>query len=286
MLLRIMEGTPLADLEADFRNYTKQLCDLRGDHAFYMVFTSHSMRQVFCNLMGWDNRDDPTNMVGEISNVTSHEFCLSKFPAGVQAFQGLLWTYFGHHVQHADLVLQVGHDFLQKTQLSTSKLMWDTFHKGVSCYAAARETGRHKYLKLGHMFRAKVKKWSDMGNPNVKQYLALLDAEAMALKKRGRSEFAVIKEYEVAILLAERGGYQHDAALASERLGEYQLTVMKDSEQALYRFEEAKRYWRSWGALAKVVDLDRKYASLKPKPTREIYALKSSARQPSAVQSK
>jgi hypothetical protein len=64
-----------------------------------------------------------------------------------------------------------------------------------------------------------------MGNPNVKHYGLLLDAEWTALNG---DKYNAIKKYEAAILLAGQGGYQQDAALATERLGDFYLRVMGD----------------------------------------------------------
>jgi hypothetical protein len=137
--------------------------------------------------------------------------------------------------------------------------MQDTYLKGVSCFAAARETGKSHYAKLGEICRSKIKKWIHKGNPNVKHYEALLDAEALVWQ--GKYSTAM-KSFELAVLLAGRGGYQHDAALASERYGEFHLSIMKDNEEGIYRLKEAARYWRCWGAHAKVEALERHSAAV------------------------
>jgi hypothetical protein len=134
--------------------------------------------------------------------------------------------------------------------------MMDTYLKGISCYAAAQETGQRKYAKLAKICRSKVKKWLQMGNPNVKHYDMFLDAEALVLQGKAA---AAVKQYEMTILHAARSGYQQDAALASERLGEFQLSVFKDNDEGVYRLREAEKYWRSWGAIAKVQHMEQKH---------------------------
>ena len=74
--------------------------------------------------------------------------------------------------------------------------MQDTYLKGVSCFAAARETRKSHYAKLGEICRSKIKKWIRKGNPNVKHYEALLDAEAFAWQ---RKHSAAMKSFELAI---------------------------------------------------------------------------------------
>ena len=65
-------------------------------------------------------------------------------------------------------------------------LMYDAFWNAVSCYAAARETGKKKYVKIARILRKKIKTWLERGNPNVKHYHALLKAE------HDQSEIAMI----------------------------------------------------------------------------------------------
>ena len=64
-----------------------------------------------------------------------------------------------------------------------------------------------------------------------------------------------------------------EAALASERLGEFHLTIMQDKEEAGYRFKEAVKYWGDWGAKAKVRHLQKKYSSLMAAKPSQIFAV-------------
>ena len=120
----------------------------------------------------------------------------------------------------------------------------------------ARKTGKKQYAKLGKLCRTKIKKMLDVGNPNVSHYDALLEAEYTAYIGQ---HISAIKLYEIAILLAGRGGYQQDAALASERLGEFQIDVMNDMDEGRYRIGEAIKYWGGYGAMSKVKHLEQKY---------------------------
>lgn len=137
--------------------------------------------------------------------------------------------------------------------------MWDTLLKGVSCFAAARESGKVKHAMMGKIFWSKLKKWLDQGNPNVKNHKTLLDTEWMAFK--GKNATAV-RHYEAAILLAARGGYQDDTTLATERLGDLHLTISGELEEAAYQTGLSGKYWGEWGAIAKVLHLCQKYANI------------------------
>jgi hypothetical protein len=254
-------GSPLEVLDADFSLYLKQMKSLKRDQA---TFLTKAWRQVFLNLLGRDNADQPTRFSGnsqseeELKLLRQNDF----FDRLFFALQGILFTYYGEYVQYADMIIKVGHDHLQKVHVGLPYNLWDTFLKGVSCFAAAHQTGKSKYFKMGQIFRSKIHEWLDMGNPNVAHYGALLDAERASFYGK---EDAAIKHYEDAILLSARGGYLHDAAVATERCGEFYLTVMGDRDEAGYQISQSIKYWREWGSVSKVRHLEEKYADLLPK---------------------
>jgi hypothetical protein len=253
-------GSSLEGLEADSILYLKQMKALKLDSAAHIT---KGFRQVYLNLLGKENLDHPTHFSGEsLSEEEYHRLRESELVGTVFFAQhGILLTYFGDYATYADMVIKVGHDHLQKVHVASPYNIWDTFMKGVSCFGAAHATRKKKYVKMGQIFRSKINKWIDMGNPNVKHYGLLLDAEWMALK--GKKTDAV-KQYQVAILLAARGGYQHDAALTTERFGEFCLKVMGDREDAAYQIMQSIKYWGEWGAVAKVHHLLEKYGGLLP----------------------
>jgi hypothetical protein len=124
-------------------------------------------------------------------------------------------------------------------------------------------------LNTGQIFRSKVKNWVVQGNPNVRHYESLLDAKWAAFKGK---KFDAIKHYEAAILLAARGGVQHDAALATERLAEFYFysTEIHDQEEAAFQVCQSIRYWGEWGAIAKVRHLEQKYTDLIAPPNPNV----------------
>jgi hypothetical protein len=248
----------LESLEADIELYLRQMKDLKKAQVAKLTSTLH---QLVLNLMRKDNVDDPTRFHGNALSEEQHDVARGKpcWNAGVCRFHGVLLTYFGQHIRQANILVEHGHDYLAKAQVATPCIMQDTYLKGVSCFAAARETGRSTYAKLGEICRSKIKKWIRKGNPNVRHYEALLDAEAMACQGKYS---AAVKYFEDAILFSGRGGYQHELALASERFGEFHLSVMKDTDEGVYRLREATKYWRCWGAQAKVESLEQRVAAV------------------------
>jgi hypothetical protein len=258
LLYKFHTGSPLESLEADTMLYLKQMKALKRDQAAYLT---KALRQQVLNLLGRENMDKPTQFSGTALSVEEIElYGQNPFIGAIFfCYHGILYTYFGEYVHYSDMVLKVGHDHFQKIHIGLADNMWDTFTKGVSCFAAAQETRKKKYFKMGQIFCAKIKKWLDMGNPNVKQYGLLLDAECFAFQGR---KYEAMKQYEAAILLAARGGYQQDAALATERFREFYLRVMGEREDAAYHIGQSIKYWGEWGAMAKVRHLQEKYADL------------------------
>jgi hypothetical protein len=257
----------LENLEVDALMYFKQMNALKRGQAANMCKT---LRQIFLNLLGRDNSENPTIFSGSVISPEDLETFLADPYYGPYTASShcILLTYFGEYVRCADIAIKMGHDGLQKTLVAAGVNMVDTLMKGVSCIAAAQETGKKKYAKMGQIFLAKVKTWLRLGNPNVKHYESFLEAEWAVFKGK---KFDAIKNYEAAILMSARGGYQHDAALATERLGAFHLRC-GDREDAIFQIGQSAKYWGEWGAVTKVRHLNEKYADLLLKKPTEIVA--------------
>jgi hypothetical protein len=78
------------------------------------------------------------------------------------------------------------------------------------------------------------------GNPNVIHCNPLLDAERAALD--GKSK-AAHEHYQSAVTMAACGEFVHDAALANERYVEFLLHDMSDKKVAVFRIEEAIKFY-------------------------------------------
>jgi hypothetical protein len=186
--------------------------------------------------------------------------------ANYNAQQSRLYVIFGEHEKGASLALGVTRDdLLSKVAVTNPLIMGDTFTRGVCLFAMARKTKRRKFARRAKEIRSLIKSWVNQGNPDVQHYLALLDAEMAALKgKIQRAE----RLFQDAVISAARGGFVHDAALASERYGEFLLNDKPqpselDKQEALYRFGEAIKYYSDWGAVSKVASLQNNMRALK-----------------------
>lgn len=260
VIIQFMLGNKLATLIGNLATYGNQMKTLKRE---LVGGQFNLIRQAFLNLAGKDNEDTPTALHGRVvseqqldlyiaSNVISND--------GVYYSRSLLMTYFGRHMEMADLMLEIGHDYLKKRRPGTPNIMWDSFLKGVSCFHAARTTPKNtkksrQYVKMAETIRAKVKQWKSLGNPNVEQHVELLDAEWNALKG---NYGAATQHYESSILIAANGGYLHDAAFASERFGEFQLEIMEDKDSSIQCMTKSLQYWREWGAYGKASHLEER----------------------------
>ena len=92
------------------------------------------------------------------------------------------------------------------------------------------------------------------GNVNVKHYLPLLEAEEAAYNGNDATRL-----YGEAISMAKISGFQHNAALASERFGEYLLHDLNDERRAMTYIRDAAQYYSAWGSDYKAHLLEEKY---------------------------
>ena len=139
---------------------------------------------------------------------------------------------------------------------------YEALCKGVSSFAAARQTGKRKYERVGRQVHRRVKSWIEKGNPNLGHIDTLLEAEHAAL--RGK-KFVARQKYELAILLSARGGLLLDTGFAAERFGEFYLEH-GETEEAIFRLKQAMKYFREVGADGKARHLEEKHAKLWPPP--------------------
>lgn len=93
---------------------------------------------------------------------------------------------------------------------------------------------------------------------NVQHYLPLLEAEEAAFKRKPDDARRL---YMDAITQASRSGFQHNAALASERLGEYLHHDLNEKERAKLYFNDAVKYYSGYGSDFKANMVEEMYLS-------------------------
>jgi len=159
-----------------------------------------------------------------------------------------LLLFFGDYEGAAQLSIECDESF-SKSFPGFFLCMIETFHRGIALYAMARKTKQGKYKRRARQILRTIGMWRDKGNPNVDHYWIFLKAEDEALRRN----YEIAKKYYVeSIRLAARNGHLHHAALINERYGDFVKEELNDDEEYKYRMHEAIRFYREWGASAKV----------------------------------
>ena len=247
---------------ADVEMYLPQMLQLNQVVAYRSTLVNY---QMFMNLAGRTDTD-PLSLSGEFCTPANHADWYANDPFYHQHCR--LWecyvrTLYGEHEECAKLVVKYGNNTTVKSNPATfSMSMFEVISKGVSSAVAARTTKKRAYRKNALAIHKRIKDWIDKGNPNVAHLDAFLDGQFSAMAGK---QFAAIKSLQVSIVIAARGGLLLDAALFSECFGEY-LIELGDSDEAVFRLQEAIKYYREFGARRKERLLETKYVNLWPKP--------------------
>jgi hypothetical protein len=256
LLLSFQAGKPLNVLQADFAVYVPSM----EEKSMVMIadWTKALWRAVL-GLMGQSKDHVRIREVGEEQNDNPMH---KQFLAGCERIER---GYYGDYEQCAESALKFGKD-LQKVAPGTPFPAVDMFVSALSCFVMTRRTGKSRYKREAKRISTWITGWVKQGNPNARHWKALLDAEMAALKRQNK---AAIKNYELAVELAIRGGFIHDAAIANERWGEFALDCLSDRKEAESRLLESLRLCREWGALGKVEKIKAKYSDLLSPSSRE-----------------
>ena len=266
--LALQASHQLESLARDASVYSRQMWELgRIKQSTYFNVTW----QLCLNLMG--HAEDPLVLTGEAMDeddyaerASGKSIHLLPF---LMAHRIILYGYYGAYEKGAELALQVGD--LQKEIPGAALVVMCACMNGLSLCHMARVTGKRKYKKGAKQFQNKIKAWLAHGNPNLQHWDCLLTAEVAALQ--GKVHIAK-RNYETAIIVAARSGFIQDAALSSERYGEFLLNDLKEKDDGLYRLQQTIRYFGEWGAKGKVEQIEQKHAGLWPKP--EVIVTRSS----------
>jgi hypothetical protein len=94
----------------------------------------------------------------------------------------------------------------------------------------AHVKNRRKYLKIANKLHRRIKRWVESGNVNLRHIDSLLDAELgdVVTPSRRRNTHLCRKNYDLAILQANRCGYTHEEALCHELFGDF---LMREHER-------------------------------------------------------
>jgi predicted ATPase len=262
LLIGLHSGRPLHALEADCVTYVQQGKELKREQQVGYITL---LWQTVLNLR--HQVDNPTILTGEVMD---QDKCMSAATSigspvmmgWIEALQSQLCTFFGDHEVGAYLAIEKGGRGTY-VMAGSPHVAVDPFYGAISLFSMARTTKQDNFKVRAKQLAATIKSCVARGNPNLRQLDLILDAELAALAGK---ELVARKNYQDAIVMSARCGFIQHAALANERYGEYMFHVVKDNDEAEYRFEQAFKYYLDWGAGAKAEMLQTKYQRLIPGP--------------------
>ncbi|CAB9528384.1 Transcriptional regulator [Seminavis robusta] len=254
-LFSFQAGVSLSKIEASI---VQHLPEMEAKSLKMIVYCATSFLNLTLTLMGRS-----TN----VENGTETDEAMSEVPvailiaaAGTRIKQG----YFGDYESCAESGLKAGSDVRKASPGGPIPVM-DMCVCALSCYIMAQRTGKSKYTREAKSIHKTFKGWAKQGNPNIMHWTLLLDAESAALSGKKKKK-VVIEKYESAISLAKEGGYLHDAAIGSERLGEFMLEVLSEEQEAAVVLKQSLRLWQDWGARGKADRMIEKYPQILQQP--------------------
>jgi hypothetical protein len=200
---------------------------------------------------------DPTVM--EHESVGSHTAIIQSSAS----FILVLCLYLGEYEKGAKLAIERGNAYSNGVT-GHWRIMVETFTRGMLLYVMARMTRKRTYKYHAKKVHKTIQSWVRNGNPNVKHYNLLLNAESAALD---RNLDATERFHRDAIVSASRRESVNESALASERYGKFLLYERSDPEEARYKLEGALQLYEEWGAARKVAILRKKHEDVWQKPT-------------------
>jgi predicted ATPase/signal transduction histidine kinase len=131
----------------------------------------------------------------------------------------------------------------------------------LAVYERSGEAERARILEVVAQNQAKLAQWLPHCPVSFEHKLRLVEAElARVLGHRDEAE----AKFDVALALAQRSGYVHEAALAAEIVARFHLDVGQ-AERARDMLRQAHRDYLRWGAITKVKALEQRYAQLLPR---------------------
>ena len=118
---------------------------------------------------------------------------------------------------------------------------------------------RKKYLIQVQSNQEKMKQWAFHALMNFQHKYDLVEAEKARVLKR---HLAAMDYYDCAIQGAKQQGYSQEEALANELAAEFYIACGREKVSQTYMLEAYYAYF-TWGAIAKVKDLESRYPFLK-----------------------
>jgi len=125
-----------------------------------------------------------------------------------------------------------------------------------------RTTGRKAFRKKGKAALSELETLSEAKGRNSLHRCTIARAHVQACSKRKKSRDMVLRLYDEGIEAAIKSNHKQDAALASQLAAEYIVWVDAAEAKSVANYlQNARAWYRDWGAANLVRHLEKKYAS-------------------------
>ena len=251
-------GQKLADLEQKITAHSHVINQLKQEvHLNYLEL----LRQVVLNLMG--NSSDPCRLIGAAYN---EEQLLPDYQqandltslCSLYSYKLTLCYLFGKYSQaleNADKAASYSSGLLGSVVIPLL-YFYDSLTR-LAMYISGDKTEQKRFLHKVKANQKKMKHWAKHAPMNFQHKYDLVEAERYRVLG---NNYQAADYYDRAIQGAKENAYIQEEALANERAAEFYLALGKEKIAKTYMNEAYYGYIR-WGAIAKVQDLDERYAN-------------------------
>ncbi len=263
----VFVGEPLASADEKSRNKISIIQSFKQD---FQLNYARLWRQLNLNLQGL--AENKLLLIGESFDESKMLPLWLETDNAMSLFgyylAKLILCYLLKDYQQAIVNARKGKQYLQA---SVGTMCFSVYHFYYSlamlAVYSAQSDNESIYLQEIVSYQQQIKQWATYAPDNYLHKYELVSAEIARVS--GQHEQAA-EHYDKAIIEADKAGYIHEAALAEELTGEFYLSQGKTKIAGFYLTDAYYGYWR-WGALAKLRDLEAKYAELLTRiPSKEL----------------
>jgi histidine kinase len=259
-------GRELTPIESEMAEYGRAIAQFKQVVPLYV---NQIYRQVVLNLMG--RSEDPCRLVGESYNederLPQHQADGDRYALFQISLNKLILCYLFQDYAQAVEQAGIGEQLLAAGAMGLLVVPVFYFYSALAKLAyfpQSTEAEQSSILKAVAQTQKQMKAWADQAPMNYRHKYHLIEAEQCRIL--GQSAKAA-DHYDHAIALAQDHEYLNEEALAHELAAQFYLAQDKPKLAQLH-LQDAHYCYQRWGAIAKVQDLETRYASfLNPPPS-------------------
>ncbi|HBB33709.1 MAG TPA: PAS domain S-box protein [Cyanobacteria bacterium UBA8803] len=261
-------GQELRFLERESAKYSEAMHLLKQERILDDI---NLTRQKALNLMGCS--ENPLRLIGEAYDESQR---LSTYVARNDAagaaklciYKLILFYLFGEYQQaleNATLAARYLGGVLGRLYVPVF-YFYDSLAK-LALYSSSSKNQRRYLLRQVRSNQQKMKRWAHYAPMNHQHKFYLVEAERCRVFGKTVEAMSL---YDKAITLAKENEYIQEEALAYELAAKFYLALGREKIARVY-MQEARYRYQTWGAMAKVKDLEARYSQLwqtcEPSPT-------------------